>query len=96
MRSRIVAAERESDSEQAEHERPEAVHHGDERQEDREDDHLDDKHQLAAERIGQAAEADGTDQNAQQRGRADDAVLPGRDVELARNQRQRDARHEHH
>ena len=64
------------------------------RQERHEDDHLGDEHALAPEVVGQASETDGADQDAEQAGGADQAVLRGTDAELARDQRQRDARHE--
>ena len=58
--------------------------------------HLGDEHRLAAEAIGEAAQEQRADQDAEEACRADETVLGRADVELVRDQRQRDAGHEHH
>ena len=94
MRRRIVAAEREADSEQADHDQIKVRSEHQRHEERHEDHHLDQEHPLAAEAIRQSAEADGADEDAEQGRGADDAVLGRANAELARQERKRDAGHE--
>ena len=96
VRRRIVAAERDAEAEQTDDHGHEIGAGDQQRQECHEDDHLGDEHRLAAKAVRQPAEAKGADQDAEQTGRADQAVLGRIDSEFARDQRQRHAGHEHH
>ncbi len=96
VRGRVVAAQRHAETEQADRQREEIGAEDQQREEGAEDDHLGDEHPLAAEIVGQAAEQDGAEQDAEQAGGADDALFSGADMEFAHNQRQRDTGHENH
>lgn len=94
--SGIIAPERDTDAD-------EGCHHegigGTQRQQHRENakkHHLDDEHLLSAVAIGQPTERHGPDQNAEQRGGGDDALLGGAQGELFRHQRQRHTGGEDH
>jgi hypothetical protein len=101
MRRRIIAAEGDADSKQREHQQRERLWRGcrdshEQAQEDNEDDHLGDEHRLAAEAIGQAAQEQRADQDAEETRGTDETVLGRADIELVGDQRQRHAGHEHH
>ncbi len=91
---RVVAAQRDAQSEQAENQEIEVAREDEADQERDEDDHLDDEHGLASEPIGHASERYRADQDAEEACRADDAVLGGADIEFGRQQRKRHAGHE--
>ena len=94
MSRRIVAAEREADPEQADHDEIEVGGENERREERHEDHHLHDEHDLAAETVRHPAEADGADEDAEQGRGGDESVLGGADVELSRQQGERHAGHE--
>jgi hypothetical protein len=94
MRGRVVAAERKPQAEQEDHHLDVARRKAERDEKRHENDHLGDEHGLAAEAVRQAAERESADENAKQTRRADDAMLIGGDVELALEQRERDAGHE--
>ena len=101
MRGRIIAAERDANSKQPEHQqserlRPTCRDRDQQAQEDNEDNHLGDEHRLAAEAVGQAAQEQRADQDAEETCRTDETVLGRADIELVGDQRQRHAGHEHH
>ena len=81
----IIAPERDADADQGGHHdeigRTQRQQHG----EDAEKHHLDNEHLLSAVAIGQPAERRGPDQDAEQRGSGDDALLGGAQVELFRH-----------
>ena len=94
MGGRVVAAERHAEAEQADHQRDEIGADDEQGQKGGEDDHLGDEHRAAAETVGEAAEEQGADEDAEQARGTDQAVVEGGDVELARDQRQGHAGHE--
>ncbi|HXC13498.1 MAG TPA: hypothetical protein VNV39_11720 [Stellaceae bacterium] len=89
MRGRVVAAEREPETEQADREGQEIFAQDQQCQKRAKDDHLGDEHPLAAEIVGQAAEQDGAKQNAREARGADSALFGGGYVKIAHDQRQR-------
>ena len=90
----IVAAECHPDPEQKDDQPEVARAERKQHQEKDKDHHLGDEHISAAKTVRQAAQSDRTDQNPQQAGGADNAMLGGGDVELLGDQRHRDTRHE--
>ena len=96
MRRRVVAAESKPHSEQADDQPGEILGEHDRNQEQNEQQHFDDEHRLAAKSVGKAAQCAGPDQDAEQAGGADQAVLARGQVEFLADQRQGDASHEDH
>ena len=96
MRGWIVAAERHADAEQADRQRDEVLHHGQQRQEGAEHDHLGDEHALAAEIIRHSAEEHGANQDAGEACRGDEALFIRDEMVLPGDQRHSHAAHEHH
>ena len=96
MGGRIVAAERKAHPEQAGHQPSEVLREQDQHQKHHEQRHLDDEHRLAAETVAEAAQRTRSDQDAEQAGRTNHAVLCGRKAEFLGDQRQRHAGHEDH
>src|ERR1700691_2164657 len=94
MRGREVAAERKPQPEQEDHHHSVARRKAERDEKRHEDDHFRDEHGLAAEAVRQTAEREGANENAKQARRADDAVLIRGDIELALEQRKRNASHE--
>ena len=96
VRGRVIASQREPEAEQADDQRNKTVAEDGGAKERSEDDHLHDEHGFAPEPVRQATQADGADQDSAQAGGADESVLRRRDVELSRDERQRNTGHEHH
>ena len=96
MRGRVVAAEREAHAEKEDQEQRErrAERHRDE--EDQKQNHLGDEELLPSQMVGQAAQGGGPDENPEQRRGSDHALLRVPQMELHRDQRQRDTGHEYH
>ena len=94
MGRRVVAAEREADAEEADHQLDVVCAKAGEGEEDGEDHHLDDEHRLPPKDVGEAAEDQRPDQNAEETRRADDALFKTAEAELTGDERQRDAGHE--
>ena len=92
---RVVAAERESDAEQADHDKREVRREHQRHQQRDEDHHFHEEHDLAAEAVRQTPEADRADEDAEQGRGGDQSVLGRANAELSREERKRDARHEH-
>jgi hypothetical protein len=92
----IVASQRDADAHQRDHDDEVGRAERQQRDEDCEEHHLDDEHLLAAIAISEAAERGGTDQDAEQRRRGDDAFLRRAQGELFRHQRERHSGGEDH
>ena len=95
MGRRVVASEREPHSEQADDQPDEVRGEDDQHEEQDEQAHLEHEHRLAAEAVGEAAQGARADQDAEQAGGADDAVLRLAEIEFLGDQRQGDAGQEH-
>ena len=65
MSGRIVAAERQPDSEQADHDKIKVWGEDERREERHEDHHFHEEHDLAAEAVRHSPEADGADEDAE-------------------------------
>lgn len=75
MRGRIVASERKADADEGYDHDQKRRAEGEHEDEDGEQHHLDDEHLLAAVSVGQAAQRRGADQDTEQGGCGDDALL---------------------
>jgi hypothetical protein len=75
MRGRIVASERKADADEGYDHDQKRRAEGEHEDEDGEQHHLDDEHLLAAVSVGQAAQRRGADQDTEQGGGGDDALL---------------------
>jgi hypothetical protein len=75
MRGRIVASERKADADEGHDHDQKRRAEGEDQDEDGEQHHLDDEHLLAAVSVGQAAQRRGADQDTEQGGGGDDALL---------------------
>ena len=95
MGRRVVASEREPHSEQADDQPDEVRGEDDQNEEQDEQAHLEHEHRLAAEAVGEAAQGARADQDAEQAGGADDAVLRFAELKVLGDQRQGDAGQEH-
>jgi len=91
---RIGAAERQPDSEQADHDQPEAAGQRECNQKRNEYDHFGDEYRFAAEAVGKSAEEERADENAEQGRGANNAVRRWPDFEFVKEQRKSDAGHE--
>jgi hypothetical protein len=92
---RVVTPEREPHSEKADDQPHEVLRKYDSDQEQNKQHHFDDEHRLAAESIGEAAQCTRSDQNAEQAGGADEAMLCRGQVEFAADQGQCNAGHKY-
>ena len=80
----IVAAERESDSEQADDDQIKVRGEHQRHEKRAEDHHFHQEHDLAAEAVRKSPEADGADEDAEQGRGGDESVLGWANVELSR------------
>lgn len=90
----IVASQGRARPEKKDHERPIRRAQRDTEQKQREQNQLHDKHSLAPEHVGEAAQNRGTDQYPEERGRAHDPLLRGGQTEILMEERNRHPRHE--
>jgi len=95
VRGRIVTTERNAGAHEGNHNERVGRTYRQQHNEADEERHLDDEHLLAAIPIRQVAQRGGADENAEQGGGGDDALLHRPQIEFFAHQRQRDPGHEH-